>query len=80
MLPDEYVQDVNLRRCNIDQTVNEYGKILLDFCKMSELRQLNGRLGSDINIGKHTFVSSQGCSTIIIVLCKNDMFPLIHKF
>ena len=45
ILPDDYVQDEYLPRCNSDKTVNENGNMLLDFCKMSGLRILNGRVG-----------------------------------
>ena len=38
LLPDDYVVVIILPRINQDKNVNENGKCLLDFCKMSGLK------------------------------------------
>ena len=52
MLPDDYVMDDAIERNSQDKTVNDYGKILLDFCISTGLRIVNGRCGTDKGIGK----------------------------
>ena len=64
ILPDGYAFDVELPRISQDKCVNKHGKNLLDFCKSTGLRILNGRCGVDSNIGKFTFVSTQGWSVV----------------
>ncbi|XP_052772033.1 uncharacterized protein LOC128211362 isoform X1 [Mya arenaria] len=80
IFPDDYVQDEYMHRSNLDKTVNEYGNMMLDFCKMSGLRILNGRIGLDANIGKYTLVNAAGCSTIDLVLCSKKMFCCVKSF
>ena len=47
----EYFEDtIPATRCNLDKRdTNTYGNALLDFCKTSGLRILNGRFGKDKN-------------------------------
>ena len=45
MMPDDYIQDEYMYRKSQDKTVNENGKLLLEFCKATGLRILNGRIG-----------------------------------
>ena len=79
-IPDDYVQDVYLPRFSQDKNVNEYGNYLLEFCKATGLRVVNGRLGLDANVGKYTCVNTQGASVVDYVLCKQCFFKYIHKF
>ena len=81
LLPDEYQEDVILTRCSQDSGhTNRNGNLLLDLCKQSSLRILNGRISEDKNIGKYTFVNSNGSSVIDYVLCKHAMFRNIAFF
>jgi len=51
-LPEDYCADVSLTRQSLDNGIlNNYGTQLLDICKQSGLRILNGRVGDDRNIG-----------------------------
>lgn len=65
MLPDDYTDDSEFQRRSQDQGhVNNNGLLLLDLCKQTGLRILNGRVGQDSLLGKYTFVNSRGCSVI----------------
>ena len=68
MLPDDYVEDIFLCRVSQDKVTNEYGNYLLNFCKASGLRIMNGRLGSNDGSGKFTCVTENGCSVVDYVL------------
>ena len=69
VLPDEYIADAELQRFSEDNGhVNNNGLLLLDFCKQTGLRIMNGRVGADQGIGKHTFVGSRGSSVVDYVL------------
>ena len=81
LLPDEYQEDVILQRCSQDSGhSNSNGGLLIDLCKQTGLRLLNGRIGDDQNIGKYTFVNSAGSSVIDYVLCRPDMLENITHF
>ena len=60
--------NMSINRVNSDQTVNEYGNKLIDFCRTCDMAILNGRAGSDKYVGATTFVGKQGESTIDLVL------------
>ena len=65
VLPDEYIPDVELPRFSEDKGhVNNNGLLLLEFCKQTGLRIVNGRVGIDKRIGKYTFVGSRGYSVV----------------
>ncbi|WAR09051.1 hypothetical protein MAR_019009 [Mya arenaria] len=55
-------------------------RLLLDFCKTSGLRIVNGRCCEDGEIGQFTCVKSNGSSVVDYVLCRQDMFSLFDKF
>ena len=78
LLPDDYVVDIILPRISQDKHVNENGKCLLDFCKMSGLKVLNGRVGVDCQLGKFTCVTSRGSSVIDLVMCTPLLFSCIE--
>ena len=80
ILPDDYVVDTPIPRLSEDKTSNEYGHDLLQFCKNTGLRIINGRLGDDAGIGKFTCIKKNGSSVVDYVLCKQGMFPLINYF
>ena len=78
--PDGYVSDDILPRKSQDKTVNEYDRSLLEFCKASGLRILNGRLGVDGSVGKYTCTNVHGSSVIDMVLTKYALFDLFNYF
>ncbi len=45
-----------------DMSVNNYGRILLELCKATGFRIMNGRLHSDKNMGEFTYESDMGKS------------------
>ena len=45
-----------------------FGSELLDFCKQTGVRILNGRAGVDVDIGKCTYVSGAGRSLVDYVI------------
>ena len=48
VLPDDYVSDTQLPRFSEDEGhSNSNGHLLLDFCKQTGLRIMNGRVGND---------------------------------
>ena len=53
-LPDDYILDEYLPRSSQDKNMNSNGPLLLEFCKQTNMRILNGRTGSDKGIGKFT--------------------------
>ena len=74
VLPDEYIPDKELERFSQDKGhVNNNGLLLLDFCKQTGLRFMNGRVGADKGIGKYTFVGSRGSSVVDYVLSSQDL-------
>ena len=80
MLPDDYVEDTFLSRSSQDKVINEYGNYLLNFCKASGLRIMNGRIGSDSGIGKFTCVTENCCSVVNYVLCRPDLMKYLNSF
>ena len=70
-----YVPDCNVaRRASQDCSQNNYGIKLLDLCKSTGLRIVNGRLA---NTHQYTFISHNGCSVIDYLLtCDNDLSQL----
>ena len=80
MLPDDYVEDIFLCRVSQDKVTNEYGNYLLNLCKASGLRIMNGRIGSDDGLGKFTCVTENGCSVVDYVLCKPDLMIFFTGF
>lgn len=76
----DYIPDVPLTRASMDKICNNYGSKLLDLCKSTCLRILNGRLGTDYDVGEFTYVSPNGASVIDYVLTKECNFGNICKF
>ena len=81
-LPDDYQCDkvVHTTRHNQDTKVNEHGRRLLDLCKMSNLRIVNGHVGEDAGKGEYTCTTYQGQSLVDLVLCYEEMFELFETF
>ena len=81
VLPDEYVSDTQLPRFSEDTGhTNNNGLLLLDFCKQTGLRIMNGRVGNDRRIGRYTFVGSRGSSVVDYVLASQSLFDYIKDF
>ena len=68
ILPDDYVVDTPIPRLSEDKACNEYGQDLLQFCKNTGMRIINGRLGDDAGVGRFTCVKGNGRSVIDYVL------------
>ena len=80
-LPNDYTPDIYLQRFSEDQGHTNNNRIfLLDFCKQTGLRILNGHVGNDYGIGKYTFVGQRGRSVVDYVLTKPNYFSYIEKF
>ena len=54
-----------------------YGICLLDMCKSTELRIVNGRTGENKFIGRFTCIKGTGKSVEDYVLCKYELFSMI---
>ena len=79
-LPLDYTVDsVNTNRNNTDVITNTYGKTLLELCKVSGLRIVNGRKIGDSN-GKKTCHQWNGSSTVDYMLADTEIFPYIQSF
>ena len=68
VFPDDYTCDGSLPRANQDRGLNSNGTLLLDFCKRSGFRIVNGRVGEGSEFGKCTYVGSRGSSLIDYVI------------
>ena len=81
VLPDEYTPDRFMDRYSQDiGHVNNNGLLLLDLCKQTGVRIMNGRVGADRGVGKFTFVGSRGSSLVDYVLTSQDLFQYVSKF
>ena len=80
VFPDDYTCDVSLPRANQDRCLNANGTLLLDSCKLSGLRIINGRVGKDSEFGKCTYVGSCGSSFIDYVIADQALFKYFTKF
>jgi exonuclease III len=80
VLPDDYISDIELPRKSQDSHVNQYGRYLIDFCRESQLRIMNGRVGKDAEIGKFTYVDKLGSSLIDYVICSQSLINMFSSF
>ena len=69
--------NVPVNRTNMDSEVNNNGKRMIEMCQVNELCILNGRFGTDKNLGKNTFGA---VSTIDYAMCTPDLFAYINDF
>lgn len=78
-----YIEDVQPRlRNNQDgHETNAYGRNLLNLCVNTGLRIVNGRYGSDAEVGNYTCISERSASTIdyIIVDDNYQIISMIFK-
>ena len=66
---------VPLNRANKDTKTNNNGRKLVEMCKLHELCFMNGRIGSDKNIGDFTCA---GASTVDYMICTPDLLQNIQ--
>ena len=81
-LPEDYVLDEDfLPRYSLDKnSSNSNGQMLLDFCKQTSSRIVNGRFGSDKMVGNFTCTTSRGKSLVDYVLVSKSMLSKIESF
>ena len=77
---ENYIPDNHLRRASQDSKVNTFGNRLIDLCKSLGIRIVNGRLHSDHNIGRYTYVTSIVASVIDYLLTYDYNFSNIVDF
>ena len=75
---DSYSPDVPLPRASLDNTSNSYGNKLLDLCKATGMRIMNGRLGQGTDA--FTFISAKGMSVIDYVIAHESNFARVGQF
>ena len=80
ILPDNYICDNYMPRATQDKGFNANGAALLDFCKRTGFRIVNGRVGADAAVGKCTYVGSRGSSLIDYVITNQDFLKHFSNF
>ena len=79
-LPTDYTLDLDiLDRQNCDETVNAFGKKLIELCQMSGLRIVNGRKLGD-SLGNKTCHEWNGSSTVDYMLIDENSFSHVQTF
>ena len=63
-------------RASFDSTYNSHGTHLIDLCKSTGLRIVNGRLYK----GEYTYISENGASAIDYLWSKSENFRFITDF
>ena len=66
------------QRSNEDKVINKYGQLLLKFCINTGFKLANGRMCNDNGIGRFTYYSPNGSSTIDYLILNED--NIISKF
>ena len=80
-VPDEYIcDDVCYERSNEDTVINTSGRNLLELCRSSNLRIVNGRVGKDAGIGRVTCIKYNGSSMVDYILCSNNLLSMFDDF
>lgn len=77
---DSVLDNSDLERFSCDKIVNHFGRCLLDMCSILNIHIVNGRCGSDSNIGQHTFIGANGICVIDYVLASTRIFDIIQSF
>ena len=77
----QYFEEQNImNRVNKDRQVNKNGRKLIEFCKMSDMKIVNGRIGRDKASGNYSCYTATGKSTIDYAVATMDLFPNISEF
>ena len=81
-IPDDFEVNTNIRKRkplnNIE--VSGHHKQLLNFCKATGLKILNGRVGDDREMGNFTCHTSAGSSTVDYCLTRERNFDHVENF
>ena len=72
--------DAPIPRFSLDNGTNRFGDLLLDLCKSSSLRIVNGRLFNDKTVGKMTCYTHNGESVVDYLLTSFSNFSTINDF
>ena len=82
VLPDEYTIDSNVPQRISQDTVrpDSNGLLLLELCRQTGMRILNGRTGNNANVGKYTYICSNGRSVIDYMLASQNLIEFIQSF
>ena len=67
-------------RANADKKVNNNGRRLVDLCKTCDMLIVNGRVGSDNNIGNYTCTTYNGKSTVDYAIADAKTITKIYSF
>ena len=79
-VPGNYFADSEIMpRTNCDNGVNEYGKLLTEICRMSNIRIINGRKLGD-TFGKFTCHKYNGSSTVDYTIVDDSLFGTVQSF
>ena len=76
-LSDDSLQPKN--RLNFDNTINNHGLQLINICKNTDMRILNGRTKGD-SLGRPTFHGNNGISTVDYIICDQETFQNVYYF
>ena len=68
-LSDDSLQPKN--RLKFDNTINNHGLQLINICKNTDMRILNGRTKGD-SLGRPTFHGNNGISTLDYIICDQE--------
>ncbi len=72
--------DIINKRFSRDLKIKKYGRNLIDLCKSSRFRIMNGRLGNIQNTGDYTCYKENGASVVDYLICKPHCMHLIEEF
>ena len=75
-----YCVSESLPRVSQDNTVNTYGKHLIDICVNTGLQIVNGRVGADRGIGRYTCYTYNRSSVVDYVLAQTGIRKRIVSF
>jgi exonuclease III len=68
------------KRVSQDVVTNCFGNKLLQICKNTDMRILNGRHTDDAGKGYFTFISKNGKSVVDYVITSSDNFTIVNNF
>ena len=75
----DYIPDNPPPRASMDSSTNSHGLKLIDLCRSTSMRIVNGRLHSDLS-GSFTYANRMGSSVIDYLLVHENDFYIINDF
>jgi hypothetical protein len=66
-----------MNRKRMDKRKNNFGNVLLEFCKCNNIFICNGRVSQDKGHGKLT---SKNASVVVYVICSTDFLKFVQAF